>query len=30
MSDGLTKRKNNTKFKKTLQDYYIRDLNKTL
>jgi len=30
MSNGHTKRKNNTKFKKILQDHYIRDLNKTL
>lgn len=29
-SNGYTKRKNNNKFKKKLQDYYINNLNKTL
>ena len=29
-SGGYTKRKNNLKFKKKLQDYYIRDLDTTL
>ena len=30
MSHGFTKRKNNLKFKKKLQEYYIRDLDKEL
>ena len=29
-SNGYTQRKNNNKFKKKLQDYYINNLNKTL